>query len=43
MLDTPRVSTLSLEGGHTKRTVPALKEMSKAIKVLTCSSDGEIL
>ena len=43
MLDAPRVSTLSLEDGRTKKTVPALKEMGKEIKIVTSSSKGETL
>ena len=43
MLDAPRVSTLSLEDGHTKKTVPALSKMTTAIKILSYSSDGETL
>ena len=43
MLDAPRVSTLSLEDGHTKKTVPVLSKMTTAIKILSYSSDGETL
>lgn len=43
MLDAPRVSTLSLEDGHTKKIVPALSKMATAIKILSYSSDGETL
>ena len=43
MLDAPRVSTLSLDDGHTKKTVPALSKMAAAIKILSYSSDGETL